>query len=201
MAFDRPGHGESDGSFRDLTVSGEVLHVRRLVEHLAARDDVDEYDIHLLGMSLGSVIAGVVAAQSPVPIASLTMWSPAAVFADEIRGGTLQGRSIVDETIDGVFSFNGLPLLAPFFVDSVNFDVFRRSEGYAGPVRILHGQDDPIAPVTSAERYVEMYGDSASLTVVPGADHSWTGPGQRDLLATETVDFIAAHSPCMQLAR
>jgi alpha-beta hydrolase superfamily lysophospholipase len=100
VAFDRAGHGESDGDFYDTTVSGDIAVSLQLLERIVSLDFVDD-DLHLLGLSMGGVIASVVAAETPRPIRSLTLWSVAAVFADEARGGTLHGESTERVSTEG----------------------------------------------------------------------------------------------------
>ncbi|GEB40136.1 MULTISPECIES: alpha/beta hydrolase [Leuconostoc] len=61
IAFDFSGHGESDGDFIDFTFSNEVYEGTQLVAFVKTLDFVDEKRVALLGMSLGSVAASMVA--------------------------------------------------------------------------------------------------------------------------------------------
>ena len=193
IAYDRAGHGESDGDFFETSVSRDVRHAHEVLAAVAALDGVDADDLHLVGMSLGAVIASVVAAESALPIRSLTMWSTAAVFADEIRGGTLQGKSLAGLESVGYFDFLGMRLGPAMLEDAMSFDVYGRASGYTGPVRLLHGADD-FVPVSYAERYLRVYGDRGELIVVDGADHGWAQLPQRDTVLDRTVEFVVANS-------
>lgn len=193
IAYDRAGHGESDGDFFDTSVSLDVRQAHQVLAAIAGLDAVDAGNLHLVGMSLGSVIASVVAAESALPLRSLTMWSTAAMFADEIRDGFLQGRSLEALDAEGYFDFLGMRMGPAVRNDAVSFDVYGRASAYDGPVRLLHGTADFI-PVSYAERYLEVYGDRAELTVVEGADHGWAELPQRDLVISHTVDFINRHA-------
>ncbi|KHK96706.1 hypothetical protein LK09_14070 [Microbacterium mangrovi] len=194
VAYDRAGHGESDGEFFDTTVSGDIRHAHEALEAIAGLETVDADDLHLVGQSLGSVVASVVAAGSARPFRSLTMWSTAALFSDEIRGGMLQGRPLDTLYTDGYFDFLGMRLGPAMREDAETFDVYGRASGFAGPVRLLHGTAD-FVPLAYAERYLEVYGDRAELLVVDGADHGWAQVPQRDVLLSRTVEFIEAASP------
>jgi pimeloyl-ACP methyl ester carboxylesterase len=193
VAVDRAGHGESDGDFADTTVSGDVADSLEVLSMIAASDDVDQTNIHLVGTSLGAVIASIVAAESEHNPRSLTMWSPAALFVDEIRSGYLQGRSIdaVDE--QGYFDFRGLRVGRGFFDDAREFDVYGRAHGFTGPVRVLHGDCDFI-PARYAEGYQKVYGDAMHYTLVADADHCWESVGARDFVIAQSVGFIVAHA-------
>lgn len=195
IAYDRAGHGESDGDFFDTTVSGDIADAHLVLEAVRRREGVDAENLHLVGMSLGSVVASVVAAENEHSVRSLTMWSTAALFVDEISGGTLQGRSLESLDRDGFFDFLGMRLGPALRDDAVAFDVYGRAAGYDGPVLLLHGTDDFI-PVSYAERYVaaDVYGDRGELVVVHGADHGWAQLPQRDDLIARTVAFITANA-------
>lgn len=192
VAMDRAGHGESDGDFASTTVSGDIVDAIETLHRIAGLDAVDEADLHLVGMSLGSVIASVVAAECGREIRSLTLWSPAAVFVDEIRSGHLQGESTSEVGRQGYFDFQGMRLGPGFFEDAVEFDVYGRARGYGGPVRVLHGDRDFI-PASYAERYRSVYGERLEYTLVAGADHGWDHVPVREILLAETTSFILRH--------
>ena len=109
IAFDFSGHGESDGDFIDFTFSNEVYEGTQLVAFVKTLDFVDETRVALLGMSLGSVAASMVAGLVGDAVMGLCLWSPAAVFQDEIlENQTLQGKSIATVAEKGYFDFNSM---------------------------------------------------------------------------------------------
>jgi hypothetical protein len=193
VAFDRAGHGESDGRFFDTTLSGDIVTSRAIVEAVSEWPDVDRGSLHLLGMSLGAIVASVVAAETDVPVASLTLLSPAAVFVDEIRSGTLQGRPTGDVDTKGYFDFNSARLGPRFFEDARDFDVYGRARGFDGPVQIIHGGRDLIVPERYALQYRSVYGPDLEVTMVPEGDHMWSSVPARGELLDRAVSFIARH--------
>jgi pimeloyl-ACP methyl ester carboxylesterase len=195
VAYDRAGHGESDGEFLDTTVTGDVADARQVLDAVRALPEVDADDVHLVGMSLGAVVASVVAAEEGAGIRSLAMWSTAAVFVDDIRAGTIQGRSLASLDADGWFDFAGMRMGPAMRDDALGFDPYARAAGYRGPALLLHGTDD-FVPVDYARRYLEpdALGDRAELVVVEGADHGWAQLPQRDEVIARTVGFVRAHA-------
>lgn len=190
IAYDRAGHGESDGTFFDTTVSRDVTHAQAVIDAVAALPSADADNLHLVGISLGAVVASVVAAEATRPVRSASMWSTAAVFADEISSGMLQGRSLDALDTDGYFDFLGTRLGPAMRDDATSFDVYGRASGFSGAVNLMHGTAD-FVPVSYAERYADVYGERAQILIVEGADHGWTRVPDRDLLYSRTVDFIA----------
>lgn len=195
LAFDRAGHGESDGEFYDTTASGDIADTAAVLAALRESPHVDATNISLVGMSLGSVIAAAVAAED-TGIRSLTMWSTAAVFVDDIRSGQIQGRSLA--ALDGpagYFDFLGMRMGPAMRDDALAFDPYKRAAGYLGPALLLHGTDD-FVPVSYAERYADahVFGERAEVIIVDGADHGWAQLPQRDELIARTVSFIRSHA-------
>ena len=201
VAFDRAGHGESDGEFFDTTVSGDILTSREIVQAVRGWPDVDENNLHLLGMSLGAVVASVVAAETDVPIASLTLLSPAAVFVDDVRSGSMQGRPIDDVAGAGYFDNNSSRLGPGFFEDARGFDVYGRAAGFDGPVRIIHGGQDDVVPEGYALRYQTVYGARADVTILPEGDHIWSAAPLREELLALVVDFVTQQAASSSVSR
>ena len=194
VAFDRAGHGESDGEFFDTTVSRDVRDAVELLDRIPDMTFVDASQVHLVGMSMGSVVSSVVAAQRSDRVRSLTLWSPAAVFVDDARSGSMQGRSVTAELERGWFDNGGVRLGPAFFEEARAFDVYGRAKGFHGPVLVMSGDADVVVPVRYAEAYAEVYGDAARITIVPGADHIWSSVPLREVLIPETVEFMTTVS-------
>ncbi|MFS0732296.1 alpha/beta hydrolase family protein [Microbacterium jepli] len=195
LAYDRAGHGESDGEFFDTTASGDIRDALRILDIVRGIPGVDGDDLHLVGMSLGAVVASVVAAESDAAVRSLTMWSSAAVFVDDIRSGQIQGRSLDTLDTDGWFDFLGMRMGPAMREDALTFDAYGRAAAYKGPVLLLHGSED-FVPVSYAQRYAndDVFGDRAEVVVVEGADHGWAQLPQRDLLIARTTRFVVSHT-------
>ncbi|HEX6355682.1 alpha/beta hydrolase family protein [Actinophytocola sp.] len=190
VRVDLSGHGESDGDFFDVTISGEIAETRSVLRATRAMDFADPERLGLVGMSMGGVVAGVVAAEEP-GVRALCLWSPAAVAPFEIGSGLLKGVSLAAEIEEkGYFDAAGHRVSAAFVEDIANLDVYGRSAGYRGPVRIIHGDKDDVAPVEYARRYLDHYDGNAELEVVPGADHAWGTVPHRTRLHRSTVEFL-----------
>jgi uncharacterized protein len=187
---DLSGHGESDGDFFDVTITGEIAEVRSVVRAVRASDFADPHRIGLVGMSMGGVVAGIVAAEEPGILAAC-LWSPAAVAPFEVGGGYLKGRRIATEFDEkGYFDADGNRMSPALAEDIASLDVYGRSAGYTGPVCIIHGDKDDIAPVEYARRYLDHYAGNAELEVVAGADHAWGSVPLRTRLHQSTVEFF-----------
>lgn len=193
VAMGRAGRGESDGDFADVSVERDVRDSVEVFDRIAALDAVDATNLHLVGLSMGAVVASLVAPLAPHPVRSLTLRSVAAVFVDEVSAGHLQGQSTARVDRDGHLDAAGRRISPGLFAEAPGFDVDGRARGYGGPVRVLHGDAD-FVPVRYAEAYRDVSGDAMDLTMVPGADHGWSAVPTRDLVVHETVWFLTGHT-------
>ncbi|MEU1518452.1 alpha/beta fold hydrolase [Streptomyces sp. NPDC005811] len=193
VRFDLSGHGESDGDFFDVTITGEITETHAVLGAVRGFDFVDPERIGLVGMSMGGVVAGIVAAEDP-GIGALCLWSPAAVAPFEIGRGRLKGRSLAAEIEEkGYFDADGHRMSPALVEDIAGLDVYGRSGAYAGPVHILHGGKDEIAPLAYVRRYLDHYDGNARLEVVEGADHAWGSVPHRTALHRSTLRFLRRH--------
>jgi pimeloyl-ACP methyl ester carboxylesterase len=190
VRFDLSGHGESDGDFFGVTITGEITETRAVVRTVRTLAFADPDRIGLVGMSMGGVVAAIVAAEEP-GIRAVCLWSPAAVAPFEVGSGYLKGRDIGTEVKEkGYFDANGHRMSQALVDDITNLDVYGRSRAYTGPVRIIHGDGDDIAPIAYARRYLDQYGGNAELETVPGADHGWGTVPHRVRLHRSTLEFL-----------
>ncbi|MGY1495774.1 alpha/beta hydrolase [Streptomyces sp. QTS52] len=193
VRFDLSGHGESDGDFFDVTITGEIAETRAVLQTVQTFDFVDPERIGLVGMSMGGVVAGIVAAEEP-GIVALCLWSPAAVAPFEIGSGYLKGRRLAPEIAEkGYVDADGHRMSPALVEDIAGLDVYGRSSGYAGPVHILHGDKDDIGPIEYVRRYLDHYDGDAHLEVVEGADHAWGSVPHRTTLHQSTLRFLREH--------
>ena len=191
VRFDFGCHGESDGDFSNFIFTQELQEGAALVEFAKTLDFVEPYNLSLLGMSLGSVAASMTAGKYPNAIKSLCMWSPATVFVDEIvNKHILQGRTTDEVQQVGYFDFNSLKLGPKFFEDVKHIHPYQVAVPFTGPVIIINGDADNIAPIKYAKRYLDFYQQDIKLVVVSGASHAWNTVSVKEALIRETRQFF-----------
>ena len=150
LRFDFRGHGESTGTVRDLTLSGLLEDALAVTERLPELGG-----LHLVGSSMGGVVALKMAALSP-RVRSLLLVAPAAEVVQ--RWATLPVDSEGCFTIGS--SFVGDTVIGPAFLrDAV-------SEGWAPdsvltsavtqPTMVVHGALDDCVPVDASRRLYDV---------------------------------------------
>lgn len=174
VRFDFLGSGDSDGEFEDMTISAEIAEACAMVDFVKTLDYVDSNRIGIYGNSLGGAISSAVASTKNSDIKALCMCCPATNSIYEARDLKVKGQDMSSILTDGYFDVDGLKLGKGYYDDALNIDFYEMAEGYYGPVKLVHGDKDFIAPLENSKKYLELYGDKASLELVEGGDHSFT---------------------------
>lgn len=191
-AYDRLGHGVSDGDFADVRLLDEVDQVSAMIRALA--EDASG-PVHVVAHSLGGVESALAAARAPGLVASLTLWSPAGVVVDDItERGRVMSVPLTPARERGVVDVAGMGL-GLGFPDEVlaGVDVYGPVSGYPGPVDVVHGTADEVVPVAYGARYGELM-PGATFTPVEGADHGWSSVELRRMLIERLLAHVARAS-------
>jgi pimeloyl-ACP methyl ester carboxylesterase len=196
LAYDRFGHGESDGDFIDYTVSRDVDHALLVAKSFYKKASLNPsaVPLHLVGFSLGAVVAAAAAGRGiteGLNIATLTMWSVASHFADRVREGFILDVPLSQLKKNGFVDVGGQKLGQAFVDDAFDFDPYVEAAPFTGSVLLLHGADDHI-PAANSQAYALLFGARAELDIVEGADHSWGSLSFRDHLYNSTLNHITS---------
>jgi len=187
IAWDAPGYGGSDplpGDSPLCSAYGDA--VADLLDGLGLAR------VHLLGHSLGGLIAASFAARHPGRLVSLTLSDAAAGYlksSEELRVGRLEARIGAMTTLGPaeVARRRAREVLSPGAPDEIYEKVFAvqsrvRPDGYVQAARMLHGSD--IFPDAAAIRApaLVMYGSEDRVTPEAiGRDIAAAIPGARYL--------------------
>jgi pimeloyl-ACP methyl ester carboxylesterase len=181
--YDFLGSGESDGDFEEMTVSGEVAEASAILDHVRQDPRIDPTRINLLGMSMGGLVASLVAGDRPDDVHDLVLVCPAGDMYELIK-------SVVDLHLSKpdlqVMDLDGNLIGRAFGEDVRTLRVYDRARNYNKNVLLIHGTNDPTVPFAVSERYIETcYGDRAVLKPIEGADHTFNKHGwEREVIET-----------------
>ncbi|WP_373232350.1 alpha/beta hydrolase family protein [Cohnella sp.] len=200
LRFDFGGSGESDGDFMDMTISGEVSDAKRILEYAKSLEFVDPERIGVLGMSLGGVVAGILAGKHTQDVQSLCLWAPAFVASEHVRSGRVGEMDITNIKEEGYvqIGFGGLRLGSGFVEDVLQLDIAGLASGYDKPILILQGDRDTAVPLSSTRQFMEHYGGKAKLEIVEGAGHMFERFEHRTMVLERTARFMIEQLGLMQ---
>jgi dienelactone hydrolase len=181
--FDCRFSGESDGDFRDMTISSEVSDARKAVDTLISQPNIDAGRLGILGFSMGGTVAALTAAARS-DIRSMALWAPVAwpdkQFAD--RAAELLAGA---ETVD----LGGYVLGRGFAEDLRKHHPTDAAKVWGGPVRIIRGTEDLAVTEEAARAYLNGP-NRREFFAVQGTDHGWLGYESQAHLFDLTVDWF-----------
>ncbi len=188
VRFDFLNSGESDGSFENMTFSGELEDAEDILNYFSSLDFIDSDNIFLLGLSMGGSIAGCTAGKNSSRIKGLVLWAPAGEMAvyieareEEYKNGEAEG-----DPMDA----SGLTLGHKFIDDVKKIKVMDITADYKGPTAIFHGTGDESVPVSVSRQYEDILEGETDLTIIENADHTFQGAKWIEELFSKSSDFI-----------
>jgi hypothetical protein len=185
---DLRNHGTSGG---DVSTIGykEAEDMRAVVDYVIARPDVNAERIGVVGFSLGAVTALRAAAQIPEirAVVSQSGFSSVAGSANEIVTA-LSGRAPFPS--DGVVLWF-VDTLAGVPVSSVNGveDVAQA----ARPTLIMHGEQDTVINVRSAQQLYDAAAEPKELYLIPNTGHGGLVQAEPAEFERRFLMFLDAH--------
>lgn len=150
LRIDFRGGGDSDGSFEDTTISGQVKDALAAIEFLQTEKSIDPKRVALVGWSQGGAVAAITAGRTKRHLAAVALWNPAASPAGS--GEAVFGPDVVKAGLAsaGQATVIKLPwgaeasLKTAFFVDLFTVDPVADLAKYPGPVFVAVGTKDTV---------------------------------------------------------
>jgi dienelactone hydrolase len=204
MRIDFRGGGDSEGSFEDTTISGQVKDALAAIEYLQKEKSVDPKRLALVGWSQGGAVAAITAGRTQHRLAAVALWNPetspaatneAVAGAEVVKSGLASGgRPIVLKLPWG----EEVRLKAAFFEDLFTLDPVADLAKYPGPVFVAVGTKDTVI-------YPQPQSGQLLLTYHKGGGDLWVRPMDHvfnifeetrtvDELIEATGDFVVKHA-------
>ena len=186
--YDFLGSGESDGNFEEMTVTKEIAEAGAILDAVKSDPRIDPERIIVLGMSMGGLVASVLAGDRPQDVHKLVLLCPAGNMYEFVKPAL--EAYLADPNLHAV-DMGGNLVGRAFGEDVRDLQVYERARHYDGPVLIVHGTNDPTVPFAVSGQYIEhCYGDRAALHPVEGADHTFNKfEWEQDAIRTITRFF------------
>ena len=191
IRFDFDGHGRSEGRKQDMTIEKELADARAVWNYVRCLPYVNA--VGLLGHSQGGVIAsmtaGRLAAEGSVSPAGVVLLAPGSVIMEACQGGKFfNARFNPQNPPEYIRCWGMYKLGREYLVTTQQLDIYGTAAAYDGPVLLLHGDRDGIVPMWCSERFLQTYGEHATLKVVEGENHTITR--RRPQLIAHKVAFF-----------
>lgn len=170
--FDFSGSGESDGDFEEMTVRKEVQEAHAILDFVQSFPSIQRHRVMLLGLSMGGLVAGIVAGERPQDVERLILLSAAGNMRELIQAA--MGEHPPERISPILYDRDGDLIGWDFYDDLMTIDGFACAQPYQGPVLVVHGTEDQAVPFAIAEQYCnEVFPGRSKLVPIEGADHTY----------------------------
>lgn len=187
IRFDFTGNGESDGEFKDMTMSTEIQDFNDILKFSTNLSFVDANNINVIGFSMGGAIALIVSSSNTL-IKNTILISPAVNMYDLIVSQII-GEKLDEINKYGTVNFDGYFLGKDTIDDIFNYNIFDYAEKINQNVLIIHGTcDESVSPVYSI-KLKNLIGNNASLVYINGASHCYYKRDEQSKLFDVILNF------------
>lgn len=183
---DFPGgsmNSRSDSNTMNMSVKNEVDDLLAVVRYFKNRPDVDSKRIVLIGESQGGLVSALAASSKAKDISQLVLIYPALCIPDNWNERYPDVAAIPDTT-----RMWNVPLSRNFFMELRDMDPYRELPKYKKPVLIIHGDADPVVPISYSHRAVDAY-KKVRLEVIEKAGHGFK-PQERNKAIEWIREFL-----------
>jgi len=190
LRFDFSYVGESEGSFEDITISGEVDDV------LGALDFLDGFSPRgcvLVGSSLGGTVALLAAAEAASRVDAVA--TIAAVADPALFTSGLTEEQMARWRASGARAWRDGVIRSTFLDDLDRIDVGSAVAATAGPLLVTHGVEDDVVPPSHAAFIERAAAGRARVEMFDGVGHRFEEPGALDALLVTLEEWLRATLP------
>jgi pimeloyl-ACP methyl ester carboxylesterase len=192
VRFDYFGHGQSGGKFTDGTIA------RWRDDAIAVLDAISDGPQVLVGSSMGGWLMLLVALARPERVAGLVGIAAAPDFTEDLMWSGFDSSIRTTLETEGVYlepsSYDPepTPITMRLIEDGREHLVLRQPIPFSGPVRLVHGMDDPDVPWQHSVRTAEaLTSRDVAVTLIKGGDHRLSEPHQLDQIIAAVTDACA----------
>ena len=190
LRFDYSGHGASDGRFEDGTIGDWAEDAAAAIARLT------EGPLVLVGSSMGGWIALLLARAQPERLAGLVTVAAAPDFTEDLMWAGFTAAQRAELAAAGQVALPsdyGAPMIITrrLIEDGRSRLVLRDPLALPFPTRMFQGTADTDVDMAVALRLLgHATGDDIRLTLVKGADHSFSSPAALGLLTAALEEIL-----------
>ena len=172
----------SEGLTTEMSVLTEVQNLKDAIRIASGLEYADPQKTYVMGSSQGGLVTALTA-EEVTNIAGLFLFYPAFSLPDDIRSSFPK----LDE-VPETFNLLGTKIGKKYITDIYDMDPYANLDKLGMPVRIYHGKDDNIVPLTASKKALKTL-PNARLTTLEDTGHALT-PEQQAQIGVEIADEI-----------
>ena len=171
---------QSDGDTKTMSVLTEVQDLEAVLAYVRSLPYIQD-GVILMGCSQGGFVSALTAVKHPEEVSKLVLFYPALCIPDDARKGNMRFAMFDPENIPEIIPCGPMTLGRCYVEDVIHMDVNEEIRGYAGPVLIVHGDQDDIVDLSYSVEAQKAF-ENAELKVIKGAGHGFRGSHEQEAL-------------------
>lgn len=179
-AYDFPGGslgGHSTGRrSTQMSIFTEEKDLLAVITAVRKRKDIQPQKFLLVGASQGGVVSALTASRHPRYIGALALMYPAFSITANAQN-SYSSFAAVPKKVD----LYGFTLGRSYFKKLFHMDITKTATRFDGPVLIVHGQQDDIAPLRYSRQAAHNF-KHAQLKILPNAGHDFAGSDRKQAI-------------------
>ena len=183
LRFSFAGNGDSDGDFRDATITKEVTDLDAVLDAVCP-----EYSkICYIGHSMGAAV-GVIQAAKDKRINALI--SLAGMVDTKAFAETEFGEETADQGL--MWEEPNCPLSSAYMTDlcATIQSVAPLAKSIFAPWLLLHGSEDDVVSPRDTRQVQKLKGDTVDVVLIEGADHSFNQADHKEQATTKVAAWL-----------
>ena len=184
VKFDFYGCGESDGDFSEMRYLDEIEQAKAIYNWTKEQSWCDSDNLYPVGHSLGgAIVSNIIPELQPK---GAIMWAPGNVAYYDIssRVHAIPGSYKV------TYDIGGLMMSSEFLSQMRKLDIVKQAAGYEKEVLLVHGELDEKVPVYAIGPYLDLYGDYATLQIIPGSNHQFSSVAWKNQVYDCSIEYL-----------
>lgn len=179
LRFDFPGHGDSGGSTRDLTIGRGADVVSGMFEELQRQ--IPSVPVGLVGASYGA--SSILSSSILGDVAAIVLRSPISDYA-AVRARQLGPEKMKEWEKEGVIGgliSRGRRTPWAFYEEAQKLNLIAKAATHTTPLLIVQGTKDLTVPMGQSQNLREAWGGCADLVQIENGDHALEAYQHTDL--------------------
>lgn len=194
LRFDFRGSGDSEGSFDEMTLEGEVSDAIQGLKYLQTVPGLNTDKIGIFGRSLGGAV-GILSAAELGSVKSIALW--ASMYDGEqwkSEWQKVQSGEISEMESQEMRRINGQVPTLGFYAEMFNMPIEKALQNLKNvPLLLIHGEQDTLINISHSEKYIKnRLGSLADTKFIrlPKSDHDFSHTEERIFAIETTTDWF-----------
>lgn len=182
--FDFIGSGDSDGDFKDMTLSSEVEDAITIYDYVKEQKNVDDNNIFFLGHSMGGFVSTIVAEKlNPRGLIllcpAIEMYELANEYYENLENKDIRSVNV-----------GGLEVKLSFLNDLRKYNGYKSASNYTGPVLMFRGTEDRYITKESFKELKDSFKGFVINIEIQNTGHSFENFYIRENIFASIEDFL-----------